>query len=128
MTIRDDLRWGLGIAAFFIAFYALIAVVLYFLRGADSFEAQGLSLPRLLLAYLGGGVVAGCILGLLRPLTRWRLGAALVGVAVALPVFLGIGLALFGMPSTWDSSVWGAMVGAAVLLGSVGGADSWKQQ
>ena len=80
-----------------------------------------------LLAYAGGGVISGCILGLLRPLTRWRAGAALVGIAVALPAFFGIALAMSGLPQTWDDSIWASTVGCSVLLGGWFGADTWSR-
>jgi hypothetical protein len=50
----------------------------------------------IMLAYLGGSIVAGGLLGALRPLLRWPLGAALLGVIAAFPLAAAFAVSRIG--------------------------------
>jgi hypothetical protein len=52
---------------------------------------------RLVLVYLGGGLLGGLVVGLLRPLTRSHLGAALVGVVATVPVGVAVRFLRYGL-------------------------------
>ena len=64
------------------------------------------------------------VLGLLRPLAKNLLGAAVVGVAVALPVVTGIVIALYGLPHAWNDDTRLTVVIASLMFG-VGGTIVW---
>jgi len=99
-AVRANLGWGVGggifVALFFCGLAAIpmlfmmVLVLLTFLSqrtGVATWffvpEAISLGLHALWVfpLYLAAGAVGGLIVGLLRPLTRWRLGATAVGMA-----------------------------------------------
>ena len=104
---------GLAIAAFYVAY----VVLLYLRRGNAPFGAYGVRLSTVVLVYVGGGLAAGAIVGLLAPLTSSRLGAVLVATLGAYAVFFGIATAAKGPPWTWGSAEWLAVAILAVLFG-----------
>jgi len=102
--LLKNLRWGVFWGACGAVFYGAYAVLLYLFAGAQAFSSKGATLGGTLGAYALGGVGAGVVLGLLRPLVRWWWGAALVGFFCAIPVWLGGLLAIqsFTPPSRDD--------------------------
>ena len=112
-----DVRWGVAAGACFAALYSGMAVVLYVLAGPAQFGDKGLTLRATVAAYAAGGLAGGALVGLLRPLARWRAGAMLVGVAAAVPLTLALTLAMRGHPAGWSEDVWGGGALAAVALG-----------
>jgi hypothetical protein len=79
MKVLKNLRWGLGAGLFFACFFSAWVAVVYLFRGSAPFEARSVTLLSTVARYFGGGLLAGAIVGLLRSLTRWRLGAMAVG-------------------------------------------------
>ena len=69
------LGWGLGVAAGF-SMFALLVVAF---RGGDELQRNGTTPASLLAAYCGAGLVGGVLLGLTRPLLRWRAAAIVLG-------------------------------------------------
>ena len=98
------------------AYYSVFALVIYSLQGAAAYDAYGLTLGKILLLYWAGGLVGGFMVGLLMPITRSRIGAALVGAVAAFPVFAGISLSIYG-----SEMEWGVVIICAVVLGGIGG-------
>jgi hypothetical protein len=98
--------------------YAALAVVVLLAR----LPAAGWDgVPMLLLApllYVGGGTLAGAIVGLLFPLTRWVVGRLITGIIAACPVALG-GAFLLLSEQEWSLlprlTAW-----SAVVLGVIG--------
>lgn len=126
MSVARNLRWGIGYGLLFASFYSLFVLMLYTFRGDEPFRANEISAPVAVVAYFFGGVAGGAIVGLLRPLTKWRIGAMFVGVAAAVPLFLGLGLAMYGPVSNWGENETFGLVATAVILGSLGGYDTWE--
>lgn len=87
--VIQNLRWGIFWGLCGAAVYCAWVGILFLLRGAAPFLANGTTFPATLAAYLVGGLGAGIILGLLRPFTRMVWGVALVGFLCALPVWFG---------------------------------------
>ena len=88
VRVRAAVRVGLAYAAFF----GILAAVLTQFGGESS--DRPLSLPVILAAYIIGGILTGVVAGSGRHLTRWPLGAMLIGVIGAIPAFLTILLLL----------------------------------
>jgi len=86
--------------------YCVWVVVLYLLGGSEPFSRLGITLTRLILTYLAVGVVAGGVIGLLRPLTQTGLGAFLVGYPAAMPITAGLMICIYGWPTIWTRRVW----------------------
>lgn len=122
----DSIKQCVGIGLCFSVFYSLYVCGLYWVSGATPFERLGTSLGVVIGTYFFGGITAGLVVGILRPLTRWRSGAIFVGIIAAFFVFLGIGVASSGLPSRWRSGDWFAMTVLPVFFGAFAGNKFWK--
>jgi hypothetical protein len=110
------MRWGLAFASL----YCLWAVVVLLLGGEAAFRKQGITFGETIGAYLGGGVLAGAVVGFLRPLLKWAWGAPVVGVVAAIPVGLAFDLATKG--ARWMSVNALLTIGIfSATLGTMGG-------
>ncbi len=126
-VLRDagwGVAWGLGGACFF----SLYVIGSYAFRGAAFLEHHGLTLAGVLAIYFGVGIVGGAVIGLLRPLLRWRAGAFVVGTAAAFPLAISLGVLKHGhLPGVH----WRAAVGLLILAAGTGGivgALVWQPQ
>lgn len=106
-------KWGLRFGLTF----DVIALLIFLLAGRTEHEATGVTLPAVILLYTCGGLIAGSVVGGLLPATRWRVGAALVGVISALPVAFLVRLTTEG-PATWTREDTVALVLFALLIGA----------
>jgi len=110
------IRWGLAFASL----YCLWALVLLLLGGEAAFRTQGITFWQTIGAYIGGGALAGAVVGVLRPLLKWTWGAPIVGIVAAIPVGLAFDLATKG--ARWMSVNSLLTIGIFSLsLGAMGG-------
>lgn len=84
--------FGAAIGLFMAILASLYSLFVYATSGADAFEGVGTSVGGAISMYLVGGVVGGALGGFLLPLATWRIGAAIVGVFAAIPLYVGIAL------------------------------------
>lgn len=122
-SLLRNVAWGIAWGAVFALAYSGLAVIL-----TATSQLRGPEDPRLLdmiVAYVFGGIAGGAIVGLLRPLANSRVGAAVVGLLVAVPVVLGTGVALYGLPP-WERHEAIGLVITAILLGPAGGVILWN--
>ena len=110
----------------FACIYSLYVCGLYLLEGPQPFERLHTTLGVVVLSYFAGGIAAGTIVGLLKPLARSRPGAIIVGITAAFFVFLGIGIASDGLPTRWGEDSWLSVIICALLFGTFGGNMFWK--
>ena len=125
-SMLENLRWGVAAGLFFAALYSLYVTLLYLIRGPDPFDANETTLGQVIAVYFAGGIAGGAIVGVLRPLAKWRIGAAVVGVVAAVPVFLGIALSLEGGLSGLDRGAWEAVAFCSIFFGILGGNAMWR--
>ena len=118
-SVWRNVAWGVG-WGLVLAAILLIAASLVYLAAFIGAASVGLSFWRLVLVYLGGGLLGGLVVGLLRPLTRSHLGAALVGVVAAVPVGVGVRLLRNGLAPWSDKDTWALAIFALALGGVVG--------
>jgi hypothetical protein len=123
MRILQNLYWGIGWGLAMACFYCVFVVVLYLAQGAAPFEAHETTLGTVILIYFAGGITAGALVGLLRPLARWWPGAMLIGFLAAVLVFLGIDVAQTGIGKRRD---WQAIFAVSLFLGPVCGISAWR--
>ena len=128
MSILKDLRWGIVAGLFFACFYSLIALAILLFGGGKAFEATGVTIPIAIAGYFAGGLVAGALVGLLRPFAKRRIGAVAVGIGAAFPVMLGFGFIMYGPMAQWDGGAIFGVTFAAVFLGGYGGWEFWEPQ
>ena len=123
--VKRNMRWGAGAGFLLGCVYSVIALVIHATKGREPFEANDASLASVLFVYLGGGVVGGAIIGLLRPLAKWRFGAVIMGIAAMLPISLGVNLAVSPGISEWTIHNVNKTLLVAIILGGLGGYVSW---
>lgn len=116
-------RWGLALAVFF----CLVGVALYVARGPRLLAPYGITLGELMLVYLAGGTAAGTVVGLARPLLRWRIGAIAAGILGALLVYGAAGIALTGPVTRWRTENWIVEIVLGIIGGSVAGNSLWER-
>jgi hypothetical protein len=77
------------------AVFSLLVLALAALRGSTAYpQYGGMTTWSIIATYFAVGLPAGAMAGALRPLLRWRAGAALVGYLVAAVVYGGAGLGM----------------------------------
>lgn len=121
-----NLGWGIYWGLSFAAGAALLASASYLIVGPERLTAKYAPLDTVLLSYLWGGVTGGIVVGLLRGSTRSWWGAAVVGLIVAIPVGVGIGVTMFG-ESGWERYELLGAITAVLTGGPMGGVIVWRQ-
>lgn len=108
-NLKWGLAWGLAYAVMFSAFIVVMAV----LRGSTTYPHLGVTTETVVAVYFVVGLAGGAMLGLLRPLLRYRLGVAFVGWIVATIVYTGAGISMdgWGLRQLAFGSALGALVG-----------------
>jgi hypothetical protein len=132
--LRENLawavKWGVGMAAGLSILALIIAAITWTTSGGT---IRGMNvLPFALATYWIGGLVGGVILGIMRPLTAWPLGAMFVGVLIGFCLYSACAATLYlsGDPEFSDMTLGlGLLVGlmCAVMVGPVValGARDW---
>ena len=101
-----NLKWGVKGGLGFAAVYCLWVGLLFLIGGPETFRRLGVTLTTVIATYVTVGVVAGAVIGLLRPLTGNGFGAFVVGYLAAVPITAGLMICLSGWPSTWAGRRW----------------------
>ena len=123
-SLIADLRWGATWGFLVGLCLSLFVAVLFAIRGPQLFLPYGTTLWLVVGLYLVGGLAGGLITGLLRPLAKWRWGAALIGVFAAIPVGLGCRLMQAGF-APWELNDSLTMMIFSVALGASVGWIYW---
>jgi hypothetical protein len=125
-SLLDNIRWGVSGGLFIAAAYCAWVIAVYILRGSAPFDRLGITLRAALGTYVAVGIVGGLIVGLLRPLTKWRPGAYFVGLVAGTFGASGVMAALSGPPTAWDFDEWVVVPIIAVAAAWVIGSELWK--
>jgi hypothetical protein len=89
--------------------------------GPEPFSRLGVSLATVMATYVTVGVLAGAVIGLLRPLTGNGFGAFVVGYLAAVPITAGLMTCLKGWPSTWTTGSWHSFPMLVLIFGTMVG-------
>ena len=127
-TVWRDLRWGIGWGLFAGFFYSLVALAIYAFQGSRPFGSRGITFASTVAVYFFGGLTAGSIVGLLRPLTRLRVGAMAVGIVAAIPACMAGVFILYGPIAQWGAREGFVVVAGSLLFGALGGWEFWEPQ
>src|SRR4051794_12003981 len=84
--LLNDLGWGALWGLLFSGIYIVLLGALFLLQGPRMFRDYGTSFGEVALLYVIGGIGGGLIVGIFRPVLRWRWGAALIGALAAIPI------------------------------------------
>lgn len=126
-SMLNDIIWGLRWGIVFAAGFSFFALVLIAVTSGEILEEQNLSVGFVLLWYWVAGVVGGTLLGLLRPLTKRRLGSTLCGSIIMLVVGLLTARMLGG--AWWGENGVAGLIGmlfGTTLSGALGGYFYWE--
>ena len=115
-NIVDGIKFGLMFAGAF----SVIAIVLFVLSGGSALDRSLTTLARVIGAYAVGGVASGAVFGLLRPLARWAVGAAVLGIIVAVPTYAGMRFAVNGF-TRWTAQDTSDVLVLSSLVGGLAG-------
>jgi hypothetical protein len=119
MKRKSNIVMGVTAGVVLAALLSLAAIIVFAVEGAEPFRRLRTSLPIVIAVYILGGIVGGALFGLLLPLTKWRLGALGVGIAVACPVYLGASLVI------QDGDIVSGLI-AAICVGAIIGYGLWR--
>jgi hypothetical protein len=119
---RENIRWGVRGGLLAATGYSVWASAVYLVRGPGAFDQHGTSLPEIIVLYFVGGLIAGAVVGALRPLTESREGMVVVGVVAALPILFALFFYLFGSPEAWSAKHWFLWVILSLVCGVSAGA------
>jgi hypothetical protein len=107
-------------------FFCLIALAIFLFRGNAPFDANHVSVTRVLGIYLVAGALGGLVVGLTLPLTRWMPGAALVAFLAAFVVWFFVGRSISPQEPFQATLKMSAVLGAA--FGLPIGIGFWYQE
>lgn len=103
--IRENVAWGVRWGLQFAVVLVVWVLIVFLIGGSAAFAKYDTTLGKTIGVYLGGGALAGLIVGLCRPLLRNQIAAGIVGVFAAIPVIIMVDLTLH--PGKWDGDdVW----------------------
>lgn len=105
-----------------------VALIRYVLQGEAPFLANGTTFVKLAKAYLAGGIGGGLVVGLLRPIARFEVGAFILGILTVFPMYVAISIAMVGPIQSWDGGDWFIAIIASLVAGIFTGNEFWKNQ
>jgi hypothetical protein len=107
-----NLVWGVKNGAFMAAAYSIAALVIYAVLGNHAIHTPGLTIGLVLESYWVGGLTAGLLVGILRPLSKLRWGPYLLGAIAGITVFAAFQASTMGPMWRWS---WGDWIEPCIL-------------
>jgi hypothetical protein len=126
-SLLENVKWGAGYGAAFAVAYTLFVCVVALVGGTAPFREDGVSLGQIVGLYFVSGILVGGVVGIMRPLTGRRLGAAFVGFVAALPLFAVMLTTQRHDPLAWGRSDYLFIVIMAAVAGPPAGLILWSQ-
>jgi hypothetical protein len=111
---------GIKIGLMFTVVFSVMAVVVFVISGGTVFDRSFSTLGLVIAAYLVGGIASGALFGLLRPLARWAVGAAILGVVAAMPAYAAMRFAVDGF-TPWTADDTSTVLVLSSIIGGLGG-------
>lgn len=118
--VIKDLIWGCAWGAVLGVAYAGVGVGIVVLTWPAAIKSSWSQVPLIGLAYLGSGVLAGAVVGLLRPWVRTSLGAGIVGFLSAIPA-VTLALLTSNKFAAWSGAETFSVLVTSIILGVPGG-------
>ncbi len=118
---KQDLAWGMKIG---LGAGIVMAFVAWLSGGASGIDSGGVPVQPEMLACLADAPVAGLVLGLLRPLTRFPLGSAVLGFLILAPYYVLNEIFAHGLTGPLDAWLL-AVILPSLTVGPVAGAGTW---
>lgn len=113
---------GVGIGVILSGWVLLLALIQRSIWLTLDDSATRVNVLGIVALYIVGGAFAGAMVGLLQPLTRWRIGAAAVGAFAAFPIFAVVaGMISPATAPPFSPGYWFVTIVGAVSLGGIVG-------
>jgi len=125
--LQRNLAWGVAWGVGMGAVFCLLGVALFVMRGPGFLDGYGITFGTLMLVYLVGGAGAGAVVGLARPLLRWRVGAIATGIVGGTIVYGAVTVALVGPIGQWGTIERAVPVILGIFTGSLFGNRAWEE-
>lgn len=126
ITTRN-IRWGVTRGLQLALVYCVFALIIS-AANPGAFQANDTTLTEVLMLYIATGIVAGAIVGSMRPLLAEKRTAYFPATLAATVSVFGAMVMLYGPPQTWDQESWTLLPFAGALFG-VGGVHSfWRNE
>lgn len=120
-----NIRWGITRGVQLALVYCVFALIIS-AANPDAFAANDVTLQEILFLYVATGLVAGAIVGSMRPLLAEKRTAYFPAIVAATVSVFGAMVMLYGPPQAWDQISWTMLPLAGALFG-VGGVHSfWR--
>jgi hypothetical protein len=119
-SLLERARLGALVGLAYAAVYSLVAVAIFQFRDSATLASLHASLTQVIVAYVIGAVVGGALVGVLLPITRWAVGAFVLGTAGTLPFFLLVFLLIASDAPWFPDQVVMALIAAMLLGGLLG--------
>lgn len=119
-TLRHNILWGARWGLFLGGVYGLFALFVLMIRGFPEGPTQAV-----LAIYIGGGILGGAILGMLRSWIRTQGRAMAAGVVIVVPVVVGFLYLMDGPISSWGEVQVFSLIVSSLILGLMGGKIFW---
>jgi hypothetical protein len=116
-----DMKLGIVTGLSFALICAVFATLRFLLGGPAAFAKTELSYGQVMLLYLLGGIGAGILIGVLRPLRRTSWGSFMIGFCAVLPLAAMAALLVFARRDWYPLAVI-SIVMSALLAGGLGAA------
>ena len=120
--LLQDLVWGAGWGLFVGVVYCAFAAIVLLLKGWPDGPVL-----RVFSIYVGGGLLGGALLGVLRSWVRTEVRAMLLGVIIAVPIGAAFLLLMSGPFSNWGEAEIASLGFGSLFLGVTGGKVLWQQ-
>lgn len=122
--LSENVSTGLWWGSRYAVVYSIVGTIIALAR-RSALQNYGLTLPQLIGLYVLGGISGGMITGLMLPLVRGQVSAAIVGFFVALPIMAMFGAAMYPN-ELWSSNFFVTSALSAGLLGPLCGIGMWR--
>ena len=124
--VSQNLLWGVRLGLVVAAMLCCIGVPLALLGGSEPLTHERIPAGTLLIVYLSGGFISGIVLGIARPLARWRVGAIVIGIVDGVICAALINMGTDGAFWAWHGMQWFVTIVMGTSIGGITANWFWE--
>ena len=119
-----NILWGVGSGAVMALAYSVLALMIYAILGNHAIHTRGLTIGLVLISYWVGGLTAGLLIGVLRPLSRLRWGPYLIGAVAGIAIIAAFQASTMGPMWRWSLNDWATPLILGIIMGMLAASDT----